>query len=107
MFTDAVTVVGAPEDMDEIGISKIGIDVVSPLVVVVPTTLLLLLGCELLPVAAAAFFFFEPPDLPPDDDFPSFATGGETNPAATAWAFNSFCRFSACDFACFLRWSFR
>lgn len=101
MFTEAVTVVFAPDDVghiEEIGISKIGIEDVSPDVVTVSVLLLVVL----FPAAAAAataFFFLDPPDLVPED----FSFGGGTNPAATAWAVNSFCRFSAWDLACFRR----
>lgn len=97
MFTEAVTVVGPLE----IGISKMGIDVVSA-AVAAPLLLLLLL----LPTA---FFFFDPPVfVPVAVDFPSLAlllmlVNGGGNPAATACAFISFCRFSACDLACFRR----
>lgn len=94
MLTDAVTVVGAPDEghIEEIGISKIGIEVVSPDVV---TTSPLLLLVVLLAAAAAAFFFFDPLDLVPDP-LPSLpGAGGGTSPAATACAFNSFCRFNA------------
>lgn len=87
IFTEAVTVVGAPDDeehIEEIGISKIGIEVVSPDVVTdSPLLLLLLVVLFAAAAAAAAFFFFDPPDLPPDD-FPSLPVGGGTSPAATA-----------------------
>lgn len=114
MFTEAVTVVGAPDadgHIEEIGISKIGIEVVSPDVVTEsppPLLVLLPLLFVVLLLLAVAFFFFDPPDLPlPPDDLSLPVSGGGTKPAATACAFNSFCRFSACDFACFRRWSFR
>lgn len=92
ILTEAVTVVGAPPDdaddeehIEEIGISKIGIEVVSPDVVTESPLLLLLLVVlfAAAAAAAAAFFFFDPPDLPPDD-FPSLPVGGGTSPAATA-----------------------
>lgn len=97
-LTEAVSVVGAPEvgHIDEIGISKIGIDPVSPDVVTESALLLLVV----LLAAAAAFFFLE--DFLPGG-LPSFPVGGGTKPAATACAFNSFCRFRACDLACFLK----
>lgn len=100
MFTEAVTVVGAPDEDEhivEIGISKIGIDVVSPPTDGVGAPLLLVLLLLL-------FFFFDPPLLVPVvEDLPSLEVvlvGGGGSPAATACAFISFCRFSACDLAC-------
>ena len=95
----------------EIGISKSGTElpVVAPDSPTIPelvvAPLLSIAAAATAAAAAAAFFFFV---FGGEFAFTSGTTfGGGTSPAATAWAFISFCRFNACDLACFRRWSFR